>query len=79
VANTLSRALSSPAFFCESGFFCETGFFLKDDIVATRLHLREAVDSFAVADHHSFMITIPCTLALSKKGPLPGTGDRRAR
>jgi len=36
------------------------------------------VDSFGVAPHHRQMITIPCA-ALSKKIPLPGMLDRRAR
>jgi hypothetical protein len=32
-----------------------------------------------LADHHPHMITNMCIAALSKKVPLPGTGDRRAR
>ena len=37
------------------------------------------VDSAAASDHHVAMITSPCVLLQSKKGPRPGTSDRRAR
>jgi hypothetical protein len=59
VANTLSRALSSPAFFCAEP-------------------TQASVDRIGAAHHHPRMITILCA-ALSKKAPLPGTSDRRAR
>jgi hypothetical protein len=36
------------------------------------------VDRFGVGHHHLEMITNLC-VALSKKAPLPGTSDRRAR
>jgi hypothetical protein len=61
MANTLSRALTSPAFFRAA---------------ACSPHL---VDIRALHDHHSPMITNLCIAVSSKKAPLPGASDRRAR
>jgi hypothetical protein len=92
VANTLSRARSSPAFFRAEHLASEPPSLLRA-VGDTAIHLIAfrfgsfmhaaapipAVDSFGAAPHHPLMITNSCTAALSKKAPLPGTADRRAR
>src|SRR5882724_6147664 len=66
----------------EPGFFSSTWLPGSDD---AGLFMRPAsarfpaVDRISVAHHHPPMITIPCTVTLSKKAPLPGASDRRAR
>src|SRR2546423_12599662 len=38
-----------------------------------------SLDSFIPPNHHLQMTVSLCRIALSKKAPLPGSGDRRAR
>jgi hypothetical protein len=79
MANTLSRALVSPAFFHAKVIGArdrEPGFArARDPLTAPLL----PVDRTNAAKHHRRMITNSCMAALSKKVSLPGASDRRAR
>jgi ABC-type protease/lipase transport system fused ATPase/permease subunit len=69
VANTLSRALLSPAFFL--AVFLGVSFELHESVRGLTT-IRGAI---IIVN----MITYSCAALSSKKGPHPGTRDRRAR
>src|SRR5882672_3332868 len=89
----VARTLSNPSWkvivsasrgqYLRPGSF-EPGFFLRRRafFAATQRHAlcrHSDVDRLGVANHHCQMIANMCIAAPSKKAPLAGTGDRRAR